>query len=484
MNFDLPIPTPGALPFPIAGAQPAAAGTDGFAALLEIGAPPATPVTTAAPVDAAPTIQKAEIAIAKAGALVGQFLETPDTILPVADAEPETAPQTAAPVNVVPLPVAMPATPRKAATPTREAAKQPETKTEAKDEAPAQDAEAAPQPAAQAEPVVTVLAAPVEIVAAPVPPMKQAKKVGEIILVADNARPAPKPVAALPAPATPGQAARAAPMPAEAQAAAEPVKADESVESDAVETAVVDAAPAAPKRDAVRQIFVADAPLPAEAPAAKAERPAQPAAPAAPLQAAATPQPQAAKPVRAARIEKPETVEALATPLAPLARAAADVQPVLPATAPVAATQQAAPADTVVERQLDLVRNEQWLGDLARDIAETAKGGDTLAFKLMPPQLGRLDIGLTRHHEGISLSIRTETESARAILTAAQPHLAEEIRATGLKLTDTQMFAGDNRQQQGSQAAARAEALIEAAIPVAAETTEAERDEARDGRYA
>lgn len=149
-----------------------------------------------------------------------------------------------------------------------------------------------------------------------------------------------------------------------------------------------------------------------------------------------------------------------------------------------AAPLTSAPVDQVAERQLDLVRNEQWLGELARDIASSADDNHKLNFKLMPPQLGRLDVDLSRSHHGLSLTIRTETESAQAILTAAQPRLVEEMRAQGLKLADTQMFSGDMRQSsnQGGQAQP-APALIEAFIPQA-ETEEAAHETVRDGRYA
>jgi len=138
---------------------------------------------------------------------------------------------------------------------------------------------------------------------------------------------------------------------------------------------------------------------------------------------------------------------------------------------------------TIVERQLDLIRNEQWLGELAHDIATTAGNADRLSFRLMPHQLGRLDVDVSRSHNGLSLSIRTESDGATAILSAAQTRLADEIRAQGVKLADTQMFSGDARQSPGQDAYSRPAPLIETFLS-SNETVDVPEPEQRDGRYA
>lgn len=158
----------------------------------------------------------------------------------------------------------------------------------------------------------------------------------------------------------------------------------------------------------------------------------------------------------------------------------------IPAPAPGAAMSAAAPAspaDMIVDRQLDLVRNEQWLGELAQDIASTSGDNNHLSFRLMPHQLGQLDVDVTRSHNGLSLAIHTESDSAQAILTAAQPRLADEIRAQGLKLADTQMFSGDARHSPGQDGSSRPAPLIETfTTPI--ETVDLPEPEQRDGRYA
>jgi flagellar hook-length control protein FliK len=153
------------------------------------------------------------------------------------------------------------------------------------------------------------------------------------------------------------------------------------------------------------------------------------------------------------------------------------------APGPVVSAAVVSPGDMVADRQLDLVRNEQWLGELAHDIASTSGDNNRLSFRLMPHQLGRLDVDVTRSHNGLSLAIHTESESAQAILTAAQPRLADEIRAQGLKLADTQMFSGDARHSPGQDGTSRPAPLIETFItPI--ETVDLPEPEQRDGRYA
>ena len=139
--------------------------------------------------------------------------------------------------------------------------------------------------------------------------------------------------------------------------------------------------------------------------------------------------------------------------------------------------------DNVLDRQLDLVRNERWLGELAQDIANTSDNKDRLSFRLMPHQLGRLDIEVSRSQSGLSLTIRTESDSAQSILTAAQSRLTDELRSQGVKLADTQMLSGDSRHSQHNGGNARPISLIENfTTPI--DLADLPEKEQRDGRYA
>ena len=139
--------------------------------------------------------------------------------------------------------------------------------------------------------------------------------------------------------------------------------------------------------------------------------------------------------------------------------------------------------NTIVDRQLDLVRNERWLGELAEDIASTSASNDRLSFRLMPHQLGRLDIEVSRAHNGLSLTFRTENDSAQTILTAAQPRLENELRSQGLRLADTQMLSNDPRHSHQNGGASRPIQLIENFIDPTNAPDAPERMQ-RDGRYA
>ena len=198
-------------------------------------------------------------------------------------------------------------------------------------------------------------------------------------------------------------------------------------------------------------------------------------------------------------VHTPKTAPVRASKIAGIALQLADAKPDPAITAPqigvteIAATAPGAtiatgasavlPTDTVVDRQLDLVRNEQWLGELAHDIASTSGDDNRLSFRLMPHQLGRLDVDVTRSHNGLSLTIHTESDSAKAVLVAAQPRLADEIRAQGLKLADTQMFSGDSRQSPGQDGFVRPTPLIESFL-TSTEIADVPEPEQRDGRYA
>jgi|CXWL01.1.fsa_nt_gi flagellar hook-length control protein FliK len=198
-------------------------------------------------------------------------------------------------------------------------------------------------------------------------------------------------------------------------------------------------------------------------------------------------------------VHTPKTTPVRASKIAGIALQLADAKPDPAITAPqigvaeIAATapgaaiatgaSAVAPTDTIVDRQLDLVRNEQWLGELAHDIASTSGDDNRLSFRLMPHQLGRLDVDVTRSHNGLSLTIHTESDSAKAILAAAQPRLADEIRAQGLKLADTQMFSGDSRQSPGQDGFVRPAPLIESFL-TSTEIADVSEPEQRDGRYA
>lgn len=481
------------LPVPALPGQQANAAGDMFALLMSVGAPQVEAPADATVQAGADIVAAPETAVAAAPAedpanLVKAASALVSSLMPATEGEGEPAAKPAA-TPAVPIPA--PRTEgraRETAAPEKKDGRG-KAKTGGEDGPKTADApetalpailialpaagetpDAAPAPTAEAETATIAIAAtPAKADGATAQP-RPAREL-PAIFVADDGRAADPATPAAPVPAASGTAP-AADLPAAPVTAAIPI--DERPADAPVSTHTAPALPATAPVSA--EPIVADIAVASDLAAApKAGKPAAP-APAAKAGDAQTPLPGADKPA-----------VAIDTALAPvhLPRVApADIPAVQPAIQTAAAAIATAPSDIVADRQLDLVRNEQWLGELARDIADSSGDNQKLNFRLMPPQLGRLDVDLSRSHHGLSLTIRTETDSAQAILTAAQPRLVEEMRAQGVKLADTQMFSGDMRQSshQGGQPQPAAP-MIEAFIPQA-ETEEAAHEPVRDGRYA
>lgn len=155
---------------------------------------------------------------------------------------------------------------------------------------------------------------------------------------------------------------------------------------------------------------------------------------------------------------------------------------VVPSSAP------ALPPETItLERHLDLARGDVWLDDLARDIAAAADRGGRLRFVLASETLGRLDVEVRRGDAGVSIHMAARSDTARDVLTAAQPRLIDDIRSQGVRVTATEVSPdtagfGSDRSSGGPQTFAppaieTAQLSPETALPNSPET-------AAEGRYA
>lgn len=102
----------------------------------------------------------------------------------------------------------------------------------------------------------------------------------------------------------------------------------------------------------------------------------------------------------------------------------------------------AAARPEIVDRQLDMAREDLWLGELARDIVAFSGGKDALSFRLMPRSLGQLDVRVASSDEGLSIQMSASNEDARTIVAAAQPRLVEEIRSQGVRVADASVGHG------------------------------------------
>jgi flagellar hook-length control protein FliK len=160
-----------------------------------------------------------------------------------------------------------------------------------------------------------------------------------------------------------------------------------------------------------------------------------------------------------------------------------------PAPSPAAALQPRAADAPVPDHMLDLVRDSAWLDRLAHDIAQAAGNEGTIRFRLHPQTLGHLSVELSQGDHGTSVRLTADTEQARAILADAQPRLAAEARAQGVRIAETHVdLSGSDRQASGDprrQDEARQTPLIRTARDAAAGDDASERPgRAGSDRYA
>lgn len=198
---------------------------------------------------------------------------------------------------------------------------------------------------------------------------------------------------------------------------------------------------------------------------------------------------------------RPEAAAALissAKPIAESSRPAIDTgasmavlfgQPATNGTVPAADIARATP---VTERLLDMGSDDQWIAQLAADIAATKSETGDLSFRLMPRHLGRLDVAMKMEEGGaISMKLDTQHEATATIVQAAQPRLVDDLRQQGVRVADAQVThtpAETGRQQQqpqgqGRQAAPGASHLIETA-PERPGADSEDRAADRRGRFA
>lgn len=111
-------------------------------------------------------------------------------------------------------------------------------------------------------------------------------------------------------------------------------------------------------------------------------------------------------------------------------------------------------AELVIEHQLDMAHEGEWLDQLARDITRSASSDSSpLRFRLNPENLGSLRVEISQDRNGAAVRLTTDTEAARTIIADAQPRLIAEARAQGIRISEThvdlggQTASGDPRRQ-------------------------------------
>lgn len=154
------------------------------------------------------------------------------------------------------------------------------------------------------------------------------------------------------------------------------------------------------------------------------------------------------------------------------------------ATSITASTQ---PDVTGVDRHLDLARGDAWLNDLASDIVATATNGGRLSFGLAPETLGRMNVEIRLSAAGVSVHMTTSTETARDMLTAAQPRIVDEIRAQGVRVAGTEVStdaSGLGGGRAGSSPRQPTGLLIDAALSARPAAPSSSAELVANGRYA
>jgi len=163
-------------------------------------------------------------------------------------------------------------------------------------------------------------------------------------------------------------------------------------------------------------------------------------------------------------------------------------QPGLQGAAPLTEAAKTAP---VAERLLDMGSDDQWIAQLAADIAATKSDKGDISFRLMPRHLGRLDVSMLTGDAGVTVKLDTQHEATAAIVQAAQPRLVDDLRQQGVRVAEAQVThtpadAGRQQQQpqgQGRQGAPGASHLIETA-PERHGADREDRAADRRGRFA
>lgn len=170
-----------------------------------------------------------------------------------------------------------------------------------------------------------------------------------------------------------------------------------------------------------------------------------------------------ARAARTAAIDTPKLARAVEAPPATVPGTAAPVAQLLPESlqmmvAPVqqpqaidmraATADQPQPLDQLVEQQLDLAHESEWLDRLARDIAGAGAKDGTMRFRLAPEHLGNLQVELKQQAAGAAVRLTAETEAARAILAEAHPRLIAEARAQGVRIAEAHVDLGSGRNPQ------------------------------------
>ena len=140
----------------------------------------------------------------------------------------------------------------------------------------------------------------------------------------------------------------------------------------------------------------------------------------------------------------------------------------------------------VADRALDVARGSLWLDQLAGDIVAVQDKDRDLSFRLIPAQLGQLDVNIGTRDDGLQLNFCTQSEEAARIIGGAQSRLIEELKAQGVRVAGSEVNAGSGKstgeQQNSHSALAETITEFERSSPQFTEPNHA--SERQNGRFA
>lgn len=151
-----------------------------------------------------------------------------------------------------------------------------------------------------------------------------------------------------------------------------------------------------------------------------------------------------------------------------------------------------APSQAIPQPALDTSRHE-WIAAMVdrvatmRDAAQALHGTHETQIRLAPDALGTIDIALRQDGDRVHVHIATETAAAQALISDAQPRLAEIAAERGVRLGDTQVSlnagpgSGSPQGQSGHQ---QPDAQRTRAAPASAPLSAGVEDAATDQRIA
>ena len=140
----------------------------------------------------------------------------------------------------------------------------------------------------------------------------------------------------------------------------------------------------------------------------------------------------------------------------------------------------------IAERALDVARGSLWLDQLAGDIAAVQDQDRDLSFRLIPAQLGQLDVNIGTRDDGLQLTFSTQSEEAAHIIGSAQTRLIEELKAQGVRVAGSEVNAGSGQSstEQHNSHSARVETITEFEQPTPESTKSTNAGGPQNGRFA